>query len=39
MRRSVNRIVATAEPRGNLEAVAHLVEQADEMGAEALVVL
>lgn len=39
MRRFVKRIVATAEPRGNLEAVAHLVEQADEMGAEALVVL
>jgi Icc-related predicted phosphoesterase len=39
MRRSVNRIVATAEPRGNLETVAHLVKQADEMSADAVVVL
>ena len=39
MRQSINRIMATAEPRGNLEAVEQLVKQADEMGAQAMVVL
>jgi len=39
MRHFVSRIVATAEPRGNLEAVERLVKQVDETGAEAVVVL
>lgn len=39
MRRFVNKIAAIAEPRGNLEAVTHLVKQVEEMGADAVVVL
>lgn len=39
MRHFVSRVVATSEPRGNLEAVERLVKQVDETGAEAVVVL
>ena len=39
MRQSINKIIATAEPRGNLAAVEQLVKQADEMGAQAVVML
>lgn len=39
MRQSINRIIATAEPRGNLEVVEQLVKQSDKMGAQAVVVL
>ncbi len=39
MRHVVNKIVATAEPQGKLEAVERLVKQVDEMQAEAVVIL
>lgn len=39
MRHFVKRIVATAEPRGNLEAVEQLVKQVGETDAEAVVML
>jgi Icc-related predicted phosphoesterase len=39
MRKHVSKILATCQPQGNLEAVAALVKQAPDAGAEAVVVL